>query len=48
MNRCKYYVACPQNDNMDVEQGISCRKCGVQYVGKTSQTVRCRVIIIVD
>ena len=43
----KYNVVSPNSDmdcsTRNVIYLITCRKCGVQYVGKTSQTLRCRL-----
>ena len=43
----KYIVVSPNSDmdcsTRNVIYLITCRKCGVQYVGKTSQTLRCRL-----
>ena len=49
VNKCKYNVKSPTNGrtldcgSSKVIYLISCRKCGVQYVGKTAQTLRCRL-----
>ena len=43
---CKYQVVCDSHmscDSRHVVYLISCRQCGFQYVGETSQLLRCRI-----
>ena len=48
VNGRKYFVVSPQGNDLDCSSRnviyvIFCTKCGVQYVGKTNQTLRCRL-----